>query len=124
MCAAETRRLRVAELLRRAVIQLLSRESLPSPQLYGKHFTVTKAQLSKDMTKVTIYVVPFMNAAETPQHADKMVQALRESQGWLRYRLKNYVSLRRMPMLIFEYDSQFDMLPTQGVKDTGRTQQQ
>ena len=116
MCAAETRRLRVAETLRRAMSQLLWRETLPSRRLYGKHFTVTRAQLSKDMTKATIYVVPFLAESEPVAQAD-MVRALADEQGWLRYRLKNYVSLRRLPSLAFEYDHQFDLLQSQAERN-------
>ena len=108
----ETRRLRIAENVRRTLAGIIEREGLPSPQLKGQTFTVTRTWLSKDMGEVTIYVVPLHCGETSKTHSQAIMEGLRECAGWLRHRLSQKLALKRMPRLRFVYDAQFDALAT------------
>ncbi|MBC6444527.1 MAG: 30S ribosome-binding factor RbfA [Alphaproteobacteria bacterium GM202ARS2] len=101
----ETRRLRVAENVRRTLAHIIERETLPAPELKGQMLTVTRTWLSKDMGNVTVYVVP-LNCRDSTE----TIEALGACAGWLRHRLSQKLVLKRMPRLHFVYDGQFDAM--------------
>ena len=97
------RQLRVGELLRHALVEVLSRGELRDPALSERSITVTEVRVSPDLKAATVFVVPLGGAA-----AEGVVEALGRCARFLRGRLGHMVELRHVPELRFAADRSFD----------------
>lgn len=99
------RQLRVAELIRRALADTLSRGDLHEPELEAAAITVGEVRVSPDLKHATAFVLPLGggNRAE-------VLRALERSRGQLRRILARDLSLRFAPDLRFAIDETFDRL--------------
>src|SRR5664279_4399932 len=96
------RMLRVAELIRHAMAQLLSRGEINDPDLAGLVVTVPSVKMSPDLKLATIYVMPLGG-----QSQDAIVAVLDRHKKFLRGELARQVNLKFAPDIRFRIDESF-----------------
>jgi ribosome-binding factor A len=97
------RMLRVAELIRHAVAQILSRGEINDPDLAGLVVTVPSVKMSPDLKLATIYVLPMGG-----QGRDSIVTVLDRHKKFLRGEIAHQVNLKYAPDIRFRIDESFD----------------
>ena len=96
------RQLRVGELLRHALSEILLEKSIRDPDLDGVSVTVTQVKPSPDMRFATVFVEPLGG-----QNADTIVAALNRHRGFLRGQMGRTIELKFTPELRFVEDTSF-----------------
>lgn len=99
------RQLRIGELVRHALSEILARGDTRDTELQGRSITVTEAQVTGDLKQAVIYVTPL--ACNAPASGE-VVMALNRSAAFLRGRLGHSIELRHTPALKFVLDERFD----------------
>ena len=99
------RQLRVGELVRRALTDVLMRGDLHDPDLAGASVTCTEARPSPDLKTVTAYVSVLGGKDE-----ERVLDALRRHAKPLRHMVMDGVTLKFAPQLRFEIDRSFDRM--------------
>ena len=97
------RMLRVAELIRHAISDLLSRGEILDPVLEKHVVTVPNVRMSPDLKLATIYVMPLGG-----QDAKEVIEALDRNKKFLRGEIARRVNLKFSPDLRFRQDEGFD----------------
>lgn len=99
------RQLRVGEVIRRALSEILSRGELHDPDLARVSVTVAEVRVSPDLRQATAYVMPLggVNTAE-------VVRALGRNRAELRRLVTDRIDLRFSPELAFRADTRFDQM--------------
>ena len=97
------RMLRVAELIRHAMAQLLSRGEINDPDLHGLVVTVPSVKMSPDLKLATAYVLPLGGKDLEP-----VLQALERNKKFLRTEVAHRISMKFAPDLRFRADTSFD----------------
>ncbi|HVY87002.1 MAG TPA: 30S ribosome-binding factor RbfA [Caulobacterales bacterium] len=101
--APSQRQLRAAELVRHALVDILTREELRDPDLAGVSVTVGEVRASPDLKHMTAFVAPL-----GPGDAKTIAAALTRASHFLRGRLGRAVDLRFTPQLHFLPDVSYD----------------
>ncbi len=96
------RMLRVAELIRHAMSQLLSRGEINDPDLVGLVVTVPSVRMSPDLKLATIYVMPLGG-----QSQDTVCAILDRHKKFLRGEVAHRVNLKFAPEIRFKVDESF-----------------
>ncbi len=96
------RMLRVAELIRHAMAQLLSRGEINDPELAGLVVTVPMVKMSPDLKLATIYVMPLGGKAQ-----EQIVAILDRHKKFLRAEVAHRVNLKYAPEIRFKVDESF-----------------
>jgi ribosome-binding factor A len=96
------RMLRVAELIRHAMAQLLSRGEINDPDLSGLVVTIPSVRMSPDLKLATIYVMPLGGAAQ-----EQIVAILDRHKKFLRGEIAHHVNLKYAPEIRFKVDESF-----------------
>ncbi len=96
------RQLRVGELLRHALSDILLQSEIRDPELEGVSVTVTQVKPSPDMRHATVFVEPLGG-----KNADTIVNALNRHRGFLRGELGRTIELKFTPELRFVEDTSF-----------------
>lgn len=99
------RQLRVGELLRRTLSEILAQGDLHDPELEGVSITVGEVRASPDLKKATAYVLPLGGGGR-----EAVLAALRRNKPELRHLLAREMTLKHVPDLRFEIDETFDRL--------------
>ncbi|MDO9461641.1 MAG: 30S ribosome-binding factor RbfA [Alphaproteobacteria bacterium] len=99
------RQLRVGEEIRHRMAEILTRDDVRDPELYGQSITVTQVQISPDMKQALVYARPLAGDVELSK---KVIAALNRHAGFLRGRLGREISIRHTPELRFALDESFD----------------
>lgn len=99
------RQLRVGEMLRRAISEVLARGDIYDPELANISITVGEVRTSPDLKNATVFVYPLGG-----QNAENMVAALNRSSGEIRYSLNKNVALKHSPKIKFILDTTFDQM--------------
>ena len=99
------RQLRVGELVRRALAEILMRGEHHEPALEGISVTVGEVRMSPDLRVATVFVLPLGG-----QNADEMLAALEHAKGDLRGLVARAVRLKFAPELRFRLDETFDRM--------------
>lgn len=95
--------LRVAELVRHAMAQMLSRGDI-SDLILDKHVvTVSRVKMSPDLKLATIYVMP-LGGKDEPE----VISALDRHRKFLRGEIARDVNLKFAPEIRFRIDDSFD----------------
>jgi ribosome-binding factor A len=98
------RQLRVGELLRHALADILARGRIHDPDLEGKIITVPEVRLTADLKLATVYVMPLGGV-----DGQRIVKALARNVRYIKGELgKTMRDMRSMPELRFRFDEQFD----------------
>ncbi|MDP2087477.1 MAG: 30S ribosome-binding factor RbfA [Gemmobacter sp.] len=99
------RRLRVGELIRRTLSEVLNRAEVHDPDLNRHSITVGEVSLSNDLKVATCYVMPLGGG-----DAQAAVAALARNKGELRHHIGKAMTLKYTPDLRFRIDETFDRL--------------
>jgi len=97
------RQLRVGELVRHAVSDILSQGSVHDPALEGHIITVPEVRMSPDLKLATIYVMPLGGRG-----TDEVVAALDRNKKFLRGEVARRINLKFAPDIRFRVDERFD----------------
>ena len=99
------RQLRVGELIRRTLADVLMRGETHEPDLAGASITVSEVRVSPDLRQATAYVLPLAG-----RDVDKVMAGLERARGELRRAVARAVRLRHAPDLRFAVDESFDRM--------------
>src|SRR5881275_787166 len=97
------RQLRVGELVRHAVADILAQGSVHDPDLEGHIITVPEVRMSPDLKLATIYVMP-LGGRDT----ETVIAALERNKKFLRGEVARRVNLKFAPDVRFRVDERFD----------------
>ena len=97
------RALRVGELIRHAVSEMLTRGEVHDPVLEGHLITVPEVRMSPDLRLATIYVMPLGGRDIEP-----VIEALERNKRYLRGEIAHHVNLKFAPEIRFRVDERFD----------------
>jgi len=95
--------LRVAELIRHTMSELLVRSPMGDPVLEGQTITVPEVRMSADLKVATIYVLPLGG-----EHIAEVLAALDRHKKALRAEIAHRINLRFAPEIRFKADLHFD----------------
>ena len=101
--APSQRMLRVAELIRHALSDLLSRGALNDPVLDGHVVTVPGVRMSPDLKLATAFVMPLGGRDVAP-----VLEALERNRKTLRTEIAHRVAMKFAPDLRFKVDDSFE----------------
>jgi len=96
------RQLRVGELLRHSLSDILTRGDIRDPDLEGISVTVTQVKPSGDMRHATVFVEPLGG-----KNAKAIVQALNRHRGFIRGQMGRTITMKFTPDLRFVEDDSF-----------------
>ena len=96
------RQLRVGEMLRHALAELLRRDEIRDPDLSGISVTVTQVKPSPDMRHATAFVEPLGG-----KNAKAVVDALNRHKGFIRGEIGHQIALKFTPDFRFVEDTSF-----------------
>jgi len=96
------RQLRVGEMLRHALSDILREREIRDPDLEGVSVTVTQVKPSPDMRHATVFVQPLGG-----ENANVIVEALNRHRSFLRGELGHSIELKFTPELHFVEDTSF-----------------
>lgn len=97
------RALRVGELIRHAVSEMLTRGDVHDPVLEGHLITVPEVRMTPDLRLATIYVMPLGG-----RDIDDVLEALDRNKRFLRGEIAHRVNLKFAPEIRFRADERFD----------------
>ena len=97
------RQLRVGELMRHALAEVLQRGEIHDPVLQTHVVTVPEVRMSPDLKIATCYVMPLGGGDQ-----QEVIQALARNKRYLRGELAHRTNLKFAPDLRFRIDGSFD----------------
>jgi ribosome-binding factor A len=97
------RQLRVGELIRHAMAEMLTRGDVHDPVLEGHMITVPEVQLTSDLRQATIYVMPLAGRDQA-----EVLAALERNKKYLRGEIARRVNLKFAPEIRFRIDERFE----------------
>jgi ribosome-binding factor A len=97
------RALRVGELVRHELADMLVRGDIHDPVIEGQMITVPEVRMSPDLRLATVYVMPLGGRNEK-----EIVAALDRNKRYLRGEVARRVNLKFAPELRFRIDDRFD----------------
>lgn len=101
--APSQRQLRVGELIRHALAEVLARGNIQDPVLAEAGVTVVEVRMSPDLRQATAYVMPLGG-----RDADAVLAALARAARYLRGQVSRLVELKYMPEIGFRLDTSFE----------------
>lgn len=96
------RQLRVGEMLRHALADVLRENDIRDPELEGVSVTITQVKPSPDMRYATVYCEPLGG-----KNAKEIVAALNRHKGFLRGEMGHRIAMKFTPDLRFVEDQSF-----------------
>ena len=99
------RQLRVGELIRRTMADVLNRGDIHDPELNALSITVSEVRASPDLKIATAYVLPLGGG-----HREEAIAALKRNKSELRRAVSRETTLKYAPDLRFLIDETFDRL--------------
>jgi len=97
------RQLRVGELVRHALAEMLTRGAVHDPVIQNHLITVPEVRMTADLRLATIYVVPFGG-----RDAQAVLAALERNKRFLRGEIARRINLKFAPEIRFRIDERFD----------------
>jgi ribosome-binding factor A len=97
------RQLRVGELVRKEVSDILARGTLADPVLDGTIISVPEVRMTPDLRLASCLVMPLGG-----RDADRVVEALNRSARTIRRELARRMTMKFLPDLRFVLDTRFD----------------
>ena len=96
------RQLRVGELVRHAIADMLTRGDVHDPVIEGHLITVPEVRMSADLRLATIYIMPLAG-----RDADEVVAAFDRHKKFLRGEIAHRINLKFAPDIRFRIDERF-----------------
>jgi ribosome-binding factor A len=100
---ASQRQLRVGELIRHEVADMLARGEVHDPVLEGRMITVPEVSMSADLRLATIYIMPLGG-----RDGEQVLEALERHKRYMRGEIARRVNLKFAPDIRFRIDERFD----------------
>ena len=97
------RQLRVGELIRHELADMLSRGDIHDPVIQVHMITVPEVRMSADLRLATIYVMPLGG-----RDVEKVIEALDRNKRYVRGEIGRRVNLKFAPEIRFRVDERFD----------------
>lgn len=97
------RQLRVGELIRHAIADLLSRGAIHDDVIAGSLVTVPEVRMTADLKIATVYIMPLGGGNE-----EEIVKALAQNKKFIRSEVARAVNLKYAPDLRFRKDVSFE----------------
>lgn len=97
------RQLRVGEVIRHALSDLLRRDPFRDPVLRSVSITVSEVRAAADLRHAKVYCAPLGG-----DNQDEVLKALNRSAGYMRKLLGDELTLKYTPELVFVLDVSFD----------------
>ena len=97
------RQLRVGELVRHAVAELLTRGDVHDPVIEGHLITVPEVRMTADLRLATIYIMPLAG-----RDADTVLAAFERNKKFLRAEIAHRINLKFAPDIRFRVDERFE----------------
>jgi ribosome-binding factor A len=97
------RALRVGELIRQALAEMLTRGEVHDPVIEGHLITIPEVRMSPDLRLATIFVMPLGGRDE-----EEVLAALERNRRYLRGEIARRVNLKFAPDVRFRFDESFD----------------
>ena len=97
------RQLRVGELIRHALADMLTRGEVHDPVIERHMITIPEVRMTADLKLATIYVMPLGG-----RDAQAVVAALERNKRYLRGEIARHVNLKFAPDIRFHVDERFD----------------
>ena len=101
--APSQRQLRVGELIRHALADMLTRGEVHDPVLETTLVTIPEVRMTADLRLATIYVMPLGGKDQ-----DAVIEAFNRNRKFLRGEIAHRVNLRYAPDLRFQLDTSFE----------------
>jgi ribosome-binding factor A len=101
--APSQRQLRVGELIRHALAEILQRREVHDPDLESVVVTVPEVRMAPDLKLATVYVMPLGG-----KDAEKILAAFERNKKYLRGEIAHRIALRHAPDIKFRLDTSFD----------------
>lgn len=99
------RQLRVGEVIRRALADILNRGDIHDPELAHVSVTVGEVRATPDLKRALVFVLPLGGG-----NAEQVIAALNRNKGELRRAVNKAITLKFSPELKFVIDETFDQL--------------
>jgi ribosome-binding factor A len=96
------RQLRVGELVRHAMAELLARDEVHDPVIEGHLITVPEVRMTADLRLATVYIMPLAG-----RDADEVLAALERNKKFLRGEIAHRINLKFAPDIRFRVDERF-----------------
>ena len=97
------RQLRVGELVRHAISDLLMRGEVHDPVIEGHLITVPEVRMTPDLRLATIYIMPLAG-----RDTDEVLAAFERHKRFLRGEIAHRVNLKFAPDIRFRVDERFE----------------
>jgi ribosome-binding factor A len=97
------RQLRVGELVRHAMADMLTRGEVHDPVIEGHLITVPEVRMTADLRLATVYIMPLAG-----RDAEKVLAALDRNKKFLRGEIAHRINLKFAPDLRFRVDERFE----------------
>src|SRR6202167_947054 len=97
------RQLRVGELIRHELADMLTRGDIHDPVIQAHLITVPEVRVSPDLRLATIYVMPLGG-----RDIEKVIEALDRNKRYVRGEIARRVNLKFAPEIRFHVDERFD----------------
>lgn len=97
------RQLRVAELVRHKLAEMLSRGEVHDDVLAAHVITIPEVRMSPDLRLATVYVMPLGG-----MDRDEVLQALERNKRFIRAEVAQTLNLKFAPDVRFRFDETFD----------------
>lgn len=99
------RQLRVAEVIRRALSDILARGDVHDPELGSASITVAEVRISPDLRQATVFVLPLGGV-----NTEGVLKALTRNRHEIRRQVTAQIDLKFSPDLVFQPDRRFDQM--------------
>ncbi|AML50769.1 30S ribosome-binding factor RbfA [Falsihalocynthiibacter sp. S25ZX9] len=103
--APSQRQLRVGELIRRTLSEVLMRGDIHDPDLNRMSITVSEVRVTPDLRLATAYVLPLGG-----QGQEEALSSLRQNRHELRMVVTKKMALKHSPEIRYEIDTTFDRM--------------
>ena len=97
------RQLRVGELVRHAVAEMLTRGDVHDPVIEGHLITVPEVRMTPDLRLATIYIMPLAG-----RDTDKVIAAFERNKKFIRGEMAHAVNLKFAPDIRFHIHNRFE----------------
>ncbi|MCF4165447.1 30S ribosome-binding factor RbfA [Zavarzinia compransoris] len=97
------RQLRVGELLRHLIAELLRRDTIHDPHLSGVAITISEVRVSPDLKNATVFALPLSG-----RNTAEVIAALNHAAAFIRGQVSKGTELKFTPKLTFIGDESFD----------------
>ena len=97
------RMLRVAEMIRHKLAEMLARGDIHDDTLAGHVITIPEVRITADLKIATVYVMPLGGKG-----AEEVIKALAHNKRYIRAELARAVNLKYAPDIRFKFDEMFD----------------